>query len=280
MLKASTPAVVPPPLFDNVNDLETIDAEASEMPLDKNPGPMTDKEPIPMPNLTNLDMVDAEAGQMPLDENPGPGTDKEPTPLHIIANLDVVNAGAGETPSDENVGPGTDKEPTPTSAPRATKKGTKEHADSPSPLTDVMNDPSTATCTADVPPAHTPPCLSCKDTNTLPTMTFTPCTLGPPPKAAVCPKPRPAYTTALLERAKAEAKAAAKAAELKSADDVEAPKALVSSVVGTITAALPPPCLPSPPPNARPSEAEASHFLPPEMVPPHDPPNGSRHERI
>ena len=262
-----------------MNDLETIDAEASEMPSDDNPGPVTDKEPIPMPNLTNFDTVDAEAGQMPLDENLGPGTDKEPTPPRIIANLDVVTAGAGETPLDENVGPGTDKEPTPTSAPRATKKGTEERTDSPSPLTDVTNDPSTAARTADVPPAHTPPRLSRKDTNTLPTTTSTPRTLGPPPKAAVRPKPRPAYTTALLERAKAEAEAAAKAAELKSAADVEAAKALASSVVGTITAASPLPHLPSPPPNAHPSEAEASHFPPPETAPPHDPPNGSRRRR-
>jgi hypothetical protein len=242
------------------------------MPLHENPGPVTHKEPIPTPNLTNLDTFDTEAGQMPLDKNPGPGTNKESTPPLNLANLDVVDAGAGETPSDKNVGPGTDKEPTP----RATTKGADKRAGSPSPLT---NDPSTAARTADVPPTHTPPRLSREDSNILSTMTSTPQTLEPPPKAAVHPKPRPAYTTALLERARAEAEAAAKAAELRSAADVEAAKTLASSVEGTITATPPSPRLPSPSPDVCPSEAETSHFLPPEMAPPDDPPNGSRHRR-
>ena len=73
-----------------------------------------------------------------------------------------------------------------------------------------------------------------------------------------------------MERAKAEAEAATKAAELKLAADVEAAKTLASSVVGTIAAVspsprLPSPRLPSPPPEVHPSEAETSH-IPPETM--------------
>jgi hypothetical protein len=264
--------VVPPPLFDNVNNLETIDAEAGQMPLDENPGPRTDKEPTPMPNLTNLDMADAE-------ENLGPGTDNVATPTLNLTNFDMVDTEAGRMPLDENLGPRTDKEPTLTPAPRAIEKAVDKRVDSLSTLTDVTNDPSTAARTANVPPANSPPRLSRKDTNTPFTVTFTPRALGSPPKAAVCPKPRPAYTTALLERAKAEAEAAAKAAELKLAADVEAAKTLASSVVGTFTAVSPPPCLPFPPPDAHPSEVKTSHILPPEMALTDNPPSGSHCRR-
>ena len=246
-----------------MNDLETIDTEAGKLPSDKNPGTRSDKAPTPTPDLTDLNMVDAEASEMPSNENPEPETEKLPTPTPNLTNLDMVDAEAGEMPSDENLGSGTDKEPTPTSAPRAIEKAVDKRGFLSS-LTDVTNHLSTAARTADVPPASSPPRLSRKDTSTMSTVISSPA-LGPPYTAAVRPKPRPAYTTALLERAKAEAEAATKAAELKLAADVEAAKTLASSVVGTIAAVSPSPRSPSPPPEVHPSEAETLH-IPPETM--------------
>src|SRR5882762_1851946 len=117
-----------------MNDLEIIDTEAGEMPLDENPGTRSDKAPTPTPDLINLDTVDAEASEMPSNENLAPGTDKLPTPTSNLTNLDMVDTEADNMPSDENLRSGTDKEPTPTPAPRAIEKAVDKHADPLSPL--------------------------------------------------------------------------------------------------------------------------------------------------
>jgi hypothetical protein len=92
-------------------------------------------------------------------------------------------------------------------------------------LRDVTNDPSTVEQTMEVPPAHTPPRLSCKDSNSLTSFASSPSLAGEisfsstslAPTSTVstdttppgCPKPCPTYQSAVAARAVAEAAVAA-----------------------------------------------------------------------